>query len=144
MNRGRTQDYWAMLATLISQKRLHIVSTSEVLLSPDRDQCDRAGVCPKIECGTLEIKITLLVNELQAMNVDIENIHLLDRKCRGLLNNGGILSITMKTQEGVCGTVLTTSETEATYRNTVFLPPNPAAIIVREILNINVVCTYPL
>ncbi|KAM4025493.1 uromodulin-like [Anomaloglossus baeobatrachus] len=138
--------YFFILTCLTSYGNTNMaasMTTKEILLSSNA-QCDRAGFCPKVECGISEIKVTLLVSELQAMNVDVDNIHLIDKRCWGFPNINGILYISMTRDEGACGTVLTKSETYATYKNTIFLPPDPAAIIYRELLNINVVCTYPL
>ncbi|XP_073503728.1 uncharacterized protein [Phyllobates terribilis] len=138
--------YFVILTFLTSHGKTNMaarMSTSKILLSANA-QCDRAGFCPKIECGISEIKVKLLVSELQAMKVDVDNIHLIDNRCRGFQNINGILYISMTRDEAACGTVITKSETHATYKNTIFLPPDPTAIIFREFVNINVVCTYPL
>ncbi|XP_069590246.1 uromodulin-like isoform X1 [Ranitomeya imitator] len=138
--------YFFILTFLTSNGKTNMatrVSTNEILLSTNA-QCDRAGFCPKIQCGISEIKVTLLVSELQAMKVDVDNIHLIDNRCRRFPNINGIVYISMARDEGACGTVITKSETHATYKNTIFLPPDPAAIVFRELLNINVVCTYSL
>lgn len=91
-----------------------------------------------------DIQLTLNVAKLKDMNVDIAHIHLQDRRCTGFAVNGDSIIIKWALGKDICGTELSVTDTHAIYKNYVYLPPDPAAIIYRELVVYNVSCSYPL
>ncbi|XP_053326747.1 uncharacterized protein LOC128501337 [Spea bombifrons] len=99
-------------------------------------------LCPNLTCGSSLINVTFQTRDLQT--VDTQNIHLHDKSCYAHSNSEDTISLAWELKEGACGTSLTTNVTHATYKNLIYLPPNPADIIYRDELFVNVSCTYPL
>ncbi|XP_072263048.1 uromodulin-like [Pyxicephalus adspersus] len=110
-----------------------------------RSNCDASGgVCSELLCLTNAIELTLKVDKLKEMNVNIPTIHLKDRRCTGFSYNDDTVNIKWALGKDICGTDLTVSGTHAIYENNVYLPLDPAGIIYREIVILNVSCSYPL
>ncbi|XP_072262857.1 uromodulin-like [Pyxicephalus adspersus] len=102
------------------------------------------GACSELLCSSNGFELTLKVKKLKEMNVDIAGIHLKDTSCTGFSYNDDSVYIKWALGRDICGTKLTVSSTHAIYENNVYLPPDPAGIIYREIVILNVSCSYPL
>ncbi|XP_040194598.1 uromodulin-like [Rana temporaria] len=104
----------------------------------------KSGLCPDLVCASNEIQLTLKVDMLKDMDVNIAQIHLRDRRCTGFAYNDDSVFIKWALGKDICGTELIVTDTHAIYINYVYLPPDPAAIIYRENYVLNVSCSYPL
>ncbi|XP_077336361.1 uromodulin-like [Lithobates pipiens] len=104
----------------------------------------KSDLCADLVCASNEIQLTLKVAMLKDMAVDIERLHLQDRRCTGFAYNDESIFIKWALGKDICGTELTVTDTHAIYTNYVYLPLDPAAIIYREIYVFNVSCSYPL
>ncbi|XP_075037435.1 uromodulin-like [Mixophyes fleayi] len=110
-----------------------------------RAHCDSSGgICSNLVCSYNKIDATLSVPRLREKNVHIPSIHLRDRRCTGFPYDAESVYIVWSLGENICGTELIVDSTHAYYKNQIYLPPDPAAIIIREAYIINVTCTYPL
>ncbi|XP_053550227.1 uromodulin-like [Bombina bombina] len=106
---------------------------------------DSKDLRPTLTCGKSEIRVTFRACELRTFDLDAENIHLIDRHCVGYLeSNGSLVSVASPLQSGMCGNTLTKNATHAKYSNTIYLPPDPDQIIVREEVYVHYSCVYPL
>ncbi|XP_031749706.1 uromodulin-like [Xenopus tropicalis] len=102
-----------------------------------------SAVCPKITCDSKALGFCVDKQELLNLKVDINSVHLMDRRCQGKVDNDKVC-IDWATGENVCGTWLELTNTHVIYKNIVFLPPDPAYVIYREEYRYNVSCSYPL
>ncbi|KAM5180781.1 uromodulin-like [Mantella aurantiaca] len=100
--------------------------------------------CCELVCSADWIELTIKVDTLKKMNVDIANIHLRDRRCTRFNYDNDYIHIKWSLGKDICGTDLIVADTHAVYRNHVYLPPDPTAIIYREDFIFNVSCSYPL
>ncbi|XP_053550226.1 uromodulin-like [Bombina bombina] len=106
---------------------------------------DPKDLRPTLTCGKSEIKVSFRACELRTLDLDTENIHLIDRHCVGYLeSNGSLVSVSSPLQSKICGNTLTKNTTHAIYKNTIYLPPDPDQVIMREEVYVHYSCVYPL
>ncbi|XP_073503718.1 uromodulin-like isoform X2 [Phyllobates terribilis] len=103
---------------------------------------DTDGFCSNLVCANDSISVTLNVAKLKEKDIDIPNIHLLDRRCTGFKYDDVKMDVKWSLGQHICGTVFTDNEDYAVYKNQIFLPPG--GIIYRYQYVINVTCSYPL
>ncbi|KAM8960466.1 uromodulin-like [Pelodytes ibericus] len=101
-------------------------------------------ICPTLLCGSTSILVTIKTSELNYLKLNIQLIHLADRRCINFPTINESVTVGWPLGIGICGTTLTVNDTHAVYRNNIYLPPDPSSIIYREEIAINVSCTYPL
>ncbi|XP_044160450.1 uromodulin-like [Bufo gargarizans] len=108
---------------------------------------DMEDVGLDLECGTQEITASFHSCQLRKLNLNVTNIHLRDSNCVGYKEwkNHGVFSASTPLQEGACGNYLTTNETHATYRNTMFVQMSTDELIIRSYeVQLEFSCSYPL
>ncbi|XP_053550228.1 uromodulin-like [Bombina bombina] len=89
-----------------------------------------------LTCGKSEIKVSYRACELRTLNLDIENVHLMDKSCLGILDgNVSLLSLKTPVKEGK-------NTTHAIYSNNIYM--KEAGIIERQELEVQYSCVYPL
>ncbi|XP_053326759.1 uromodulin-like [Spea bombifrons] len=140
-----------LLTTTLLLIFVHCTSSNTIVLdglsSSERSTvyiCETTGICPSLTCGSNSINVALKLSELTTSKVDVQNIHLTDRRCKNFATSTDLLNVEWPLGLGICGTELIVNTTHGVYKNMIYLPPDVSQIIYREEIAINVSCTYPL
>ncbi|XP_073503720.1 uncharacterized protein [Phyllobates terribilis] len=102
------------------------------------------NLCPDLQCGASYINVTFPKSDLVNSHVDIPKLQTNGWECHDRYEDGNIVSVGWPLGVGICGTKLTTNDTHAVYKNSIYLPPIPSQIIYRTAFYINVSCIYPM
>ncbi|XP_041431832.1 uromodulin-like isoform X1 [Xenopus laevis] len=120
------------------------ISSTHLRVQRSALECpQKIAVCPKLTCDANNFGFCVDKQELLDLKVDIYNIHLLDRSCKANVI-GDKVCINWALGAFVCGTTAELTDTHVTYKNIMFLPPDPVYVIYREEYRFNVSCTFPL
>ncbi|XP_068102960.1 uromodulin-like [Hyperolius riggenbachi] len=135
----------ALLLVSLTNIKSEVLLDSGVVDIQTVSLCDATGgLCSELVCSPSGISVTLDAVKLKQKNIDVTSVHLLDRRCTGFPYDDESVYMTWSLGQGICGTELIVTGTHAIYKNYIYLPPDPQAIIWREAIIINVTCSYPL
>ncbi|OCT61621.1 hypothetical protein XELAEV_18047649mg [Xenopus laevis] len=120
------------------------ISSTQLRVQRSDVECPQdIAVCPKVTCDSNNFGFCVDKQELLNIKVDINNVHLLDRRCLANVVDDKVC-IDWPIGSYVCGTTVEITDTHVTYKNIMFLQPDPSYVIYREEYRFNVSCKFPL
>uniref|UniRef100_A0A8C5Q5R7 ZP domain-containing protein n=1 Tax=Leptobrachium leishanense TaxID=445787 RepID=A0A8C5Q5R7_9ANUR len=102
---------------------------------------------PDLTCGANTITASFKRCQLEKFSLRKDTIHLTDNSCVGSpdYNTTNLISIMTLPKRGVCGNEIVKSETQVTYKNTIYLSLDTSTSIGGEdYVSILLSCVYPL
>ncbi|XP_068103348.1 uromodulin-like [Hyperolius riggenbachi] len=103
-------------------------------------------IIPQVSCSLDYIKVTLSKCLLEQLGYETSSVHLRDNSCRGTIERGDKLYITLVTLpvKGHCGAQVSNNGSVYTYINTVYLTLQSPGPITKRNYSIDFNCSYPL